>query len=115
MKKELDTRVRRINTLQANPASAKAALTAISKETGTPVARLESQLAQHKVGCSGLLLLNDMGKTSGKKPVDLMSEREKGRDWERLAAENKYDLASALPKLERVQQAMEAQQKQPKR
>jgi len=65
------------------------------------------------VGFGGLLVANELAKTGGKKPIDLLNQREQGRDWDRLAAENRYDLTTALSKLERVQQAMEAQQKQP--
>jgi hypothetical protein len=115
VKAQLKARFTRINTLGNSAKLAPAGLAAISKETGVPVSGLENQLKSYKVGYSGLYLANAMSKATGKPARTFLQQRVQSREWERIAADNKFDLATVLPNLERIQQSMEAAQAQPKK
>jgi hypothetical protein len=108
LKAEMDQRLARITALDKNTATSKARFSTISKETGVPVATLEGQRKAHNVGSGGILIANEIAKATGKPAGTFMKQRLEGRNWEQIAAENKFDLAPVLPKLQRLQNAMEA-------
>lgn len=112
---ELGMRISRINTLDNNEQMARAGLTTISKETGVSVATLQAQLKEYPVGSGGLLVCNELAKATRKPASTFLKQRLQNRDWDRIAAENKFDLSSVLPKLDRVQAAMEATRKATKK
>lgn len=110
VKAEFNQHVARINRMDDNKRAAEAGLTAIAKETGVSVATLQAQRKGAQIGTAGLLLGNEMAKATGK-PVSEIFELRTKREWDRIATDNHYDLAVVLPKLARVQQAMEVEQK----
>ena len=107
LKTQTDQHLHRISALDKNTATSSVRFSTISKETGVPVATLQAQHKAHAVGSGGLLIANEMAKATGKPAATFMTERLQGKDWNRIAAENKFDLTPVLPKLERLQQSME--------
>lgn len=108
---EMGRRLSRIDVLDNTPAGSKAGLTAVAKETGVSAAKLQAQRNEYPVGTGSLLICNEIAKATGKPVGTLLKQRLAKRDWDRIAAENKFDLATVVPKLNRVQQAMEASSK----
>ena len=104
-------RMNRINALGNNAVAAKAGLSAITKETGVPAARLEAEMKNYGVGPAALLVVNEMVKATGKPAATFYKQRPK-TSWETIAAENKFDLTPVLPKLDRVEKTMQAAQGQ---
>lgn len=104
--------IERINTLDNNPALAKVGLSAVSKETGVSVARLEEQVKEYHTGTGGLLVCNELAKATGKPVSTFLKARAENRGWEHIANEYKFDLSKVVPKLDRVQAAMENAQSQ---
>jgi hypothetical protein len=113
IKTDFDKRMRQVNTLDNNEQKAKAGLAAIAKETGVPLATLEAQRKQYGTGSGGLLMANELAHATGKPAATFLKQRQ-NREWDRIAAENKFDLSTVLPKLDRVQASMETVQIQKK-
>jgi hypothetical protein len=105
-KSELDRRITILNTLDDRPNGRRAGIAAIARETGVPVKTLETQQSKYPVGSAGLLIGNEIAKASGKPAATILAQRLKKRDWDDIAADNKVDIATILPKLDRVEQAM---------
>jgi hypothetical protein len=115
LKAELDKRIHRVNTLDNDAAAKKAGLQAVAKETGVPVSKLQTQVKDYKVETAGLLLANEMAKATGKPAADFLKQRmQQNIDWDRIAAEHKFDVATVFPQFDRVQASMEAAQKKTK-
>ena len=115
IKADFEKRLRQVNTLDNHPAAAKAGLEAIARETGVPLSTLQAQIKDHKAGSGGLVMANELAKATGKPAVTFLRQRQQNREWDRIAADNKFDLSKVLPKLDRVQASMEAAQKTKKR
>lgn len=108
LKADVDRHTRRINELDSNPAAARAGLKAIAAETGVSLATLQKQFSDQKIGSAGLLIGHEISRATGKPAKTFFAQRAQKREWSQIAAENKVDLASIVPKLERVQKAMAA-------
>ena len=102
-----------INTLDSHAQKAKAGLVVISQETGVPLSTLEAQRKEFGVGSGGLLMGNELANATGKPAATFLKQRQ-NREWDRIATENKFDLSTVLPKLDRVRASMEAVQPQKK-
>jgi len=113
IKAEFERQMRQVNTLDNSAQKANAGLAAIAKETGVPLATIEAQRKQYGTGTGGLLLANEMANATGKPAATFLKQRQ-NREWDRIATENKFDLSTVLPKLDRVRASMEAVQPQKK-
>lgn len=112
IKSDVNRSFNHLSTLASErKASATAGLAAISKETGVPVATLEEQRKKHGSSYGGLFMANELAKATGKPADAFYRQRAQGRDWDRMAEENKVELATVLPKLQRIEQSMEAARK----
>ena len=113
IKAEFERQMRQVNTLDNSAQKANAGLAAIAKETGVPLATIEAQRKQYGTGTGGLLLANEMANATGKPAATFLKQRQ-NREWDRIATENKFDLSTVLPKLDRLRASMEAVQPQKK-
>lgn len=97
-----------INSMDKNSRAIEAGLKVVSEETGVPLATLQQQRKTYAVGAGGLLVANELARTTHKPAKTFLDQRVKGGEWPTMAAANKVDLDPLLPKLDRVQKAMTA-------
>jgi hypothetical protein len=108
VKAELNRRVNIINTLDDRPRALQAGMAAVAAETGVPLKTIQTQRGTHNVGTAGLLVANELAKATGKPAGTFLKQRLQNRQWDAIAADQKVEIATLFPKLDRVEQAMAA-------
>lgn len=88
--KKLERAAARINAQSNTPEGEIKVLTKISDETGVPVAMLQTQRSQTKLGYGELLIANSLASASGKTFDEIAALKASGQGWGKIA--KTYDL-----------------------
>ena len=109
VKASFEKNIRNVNTLDNQAPARTAGFAAISKETGVPVATIQKQHREHEaMGSAGLYMANLIAAQTKKPAGTYLRQREAGKSWIEIAADNKVNLDSADAGLNRVEAAMRA-------
>jgi hypothetical protein len=96
---KLDENLEALNGFAQTPEIRSRVLQRISNQRRISVARLEAQLRAHPDLGPGDIYVADIIAKGAKKPVDaVLAEHQAGKDWGRLANENKIDLPRLVEK-----------------
>jgi hypothetical protein len=108
-KDDFEKRLKSVNNLADKEAPRRAGLDAISKETGVPLAKLQSQRRENdNLGLAGLTIANVIAGKTGKPAGTYIRQRENGKAWDKIASENGVSLEELDAKIARVEAAMRA-------
>lgn len=106
-KDDFEKRLKSVNNLADKEAPRRAGLDAISKETGVPLAKLQSQRRENdNLGLAGLTIANVIAGKTGKPAGTYIRQRENGKAWDKIASENGVSLEELDAKIARVEAAM---------
>jgi hypothetical protein len=106
-KADFEKRLKAVNNLADKEAPRRAGLDAISKETGVPLAKLQSQRRENEnLGLAGLTIANVIAGKTGKPAGTYIRQRENGKAWDKIATDNGVSLEELDAKVARVEAAM---------
>jgi hypothetical protein len=105
---DVDKLARDINVLDEQPAARRAGLTAIARETASPLSRIEQEHNDNpRVGLSGLFIAHQLAARTGKPMKTFIQDRQAGKTWAELSQANGLDLNTLENSLVRIQSAMQ--------
>jgi len=106
-KGDIEQRIQALNRLDNSPASMRAGMAAVSKETAVPLPKIQAEHKEHpNVGLAGLFVAHELA-TQTHKPVEqFLKARASGRSWSQIAASHGLNLDVVENKLARIESAV---------
>ena len=106
-KTALDTRVASLNTLDDKPGVMRTGLSALSKETATPLPQIEELQKQNTTAGVGDLFIAQELATKTQKPAgEYLSQHNAGKSWSQIISDSNQDRSNIEQKLSRIEQSM---------
>ena len=93
------------DTWGALPAGRERVLTAISRQTGVPVATLQTQRDQTRLGYGGLFIANSLASATGKTFDEIAALKASGHGWGWIAKQNNVKLGPIVSRAHRANKA----------
>jgi hypothetical protein len=104
--KDLDRTAAEINAHAKTPGEQIHVLTAISGETGVPVATLQAQQSQTRFGYGELLIANSLASATGKTFDEIAALKASGQGWGKIAKTYHLKLGPIVSQSRRTQDAV---------
>ncbi|MBI3874424.1 MAG: hypothetical protein HY300_00320 [Verrucomicrobia bacterium] len=110
-KSDLDRKVTALDAQAVKPDGQERVFTAISKESGVPVASLKQQKQSSGLGFGDLLIANALAKATGKTFDQIVTEFKSHEGWGKIAKENNVKLGKLISQVKRAEEATERDEK----
>ena len=106
-KGDIEERIQALNKLDNTPASMRAGMAAVSKETAVPLPKIQAEHKEHpNVGLAGLFVAHELA-TQTHKPVEQFPKaRASGKSWSQIAGSHGLNLTVVENKLARIESAV---------
>ncbi len=106
-KGDIEKRIQTLNRLDNNPASMRAGMAAVSKETAVPLPTIEAEHKEHpSVGLAGLFVAHELATRTHKPVEQFLKAHASGKSWSQIAAANGENLDVLEAKLTRIESAV---------
>ena len=103
----LNRRVRQVNNMDDKPLVMRTGLAAVSKETATPLPKIEElQKQQTSAGVGDLFIAQELATKTQKSADEFLKQHTNGKSWTEIINENNADRSAIDQKLSRIEQAM---------
>lgn len=104
---DLDRKVAAVNDMDDQPLQMRTGLAAISKQTATPLPRVEELQKQHPNASVGdLFVAQELATKTQKSANEFLRQHADGKSWSKIIADQNQVRTDIEQKLERIEQAM---------